>query len=299
MEEFTTLNRSRNRQIIDQSLEITALLNQHGIDPVFLKGTAHLLDGLYEDPAERMVGDIDLLVEEKEMVRAAEILIDTGYKPLPTDDQNLSRMMHYPRLTNEHRIAAVEVHRQVLPFPQYISFEFKTISEKLIKLNIPGNAYVLEDKNQILYNIMHLQHNHLGYYYAEKDLRQGYDLLLLSQRENPLKTIVEFRKFFHLNNANLALNNLLFCQPDSLPYKATGRTKLFMTRINLNLNYSRWELVTRNILHLFWKIGKILKRIVQSIYDRVERQALRSRLKNPQWYRKHLESITKKDKAES
>jgi hypothetical protein len=31
---------------------------EHDISPIFLKGTAHLLDGMYMDIGERMVGEI-------------------------------------------------------------------------------------------------------------------------------------------------------------------------------------------------------------------------------------------------
>jgi len=82
MEEFASLNRDKNNEIIDQALAIASLLNQEGISPIFLKGTAHMLDGLFQDIGERMMGDIDLLVDENDMVRAAEILNQNGYEPL-------------------------------------------------------------------------------------------------------------------------------------------------------------------------------------------------------------------------
>jgi len=79
MEEFTELNRQRNRQLIEQATELTALLNLHGISPVFLKGTAHLFDGLYNDIAERMIGDIDFLVTEKDLIKASDVMMNQGY----------------------------------------------------------------------------------------------------------------------------------------------------------------------------------------------------------------------------
>jgi len=62
MEHLTSLNRSRNQQNILQVEELNALLLHNNIQPIYLKGTAHLLEGLYSDIGERMVGDIDLLV---------------------------------------------------------------------------------------------------------------------------------------------------------------------------------------------------------------------------------------------
>ena len=59
------LNRERNIQILQRIDDITAELNKKNIQPVFLKGTANLLDGLYSDLGERMIGDIDFLVKEQ------------------------------------------------------------------------------------------------------------------------------------------------------------------------------------------------------------------------------------------
>ena len=54
--EIYDLNRERNQQILQQIDDITAELNKENIQPVFLKGTANLLDGLYSDVGERMIG---------------------------------------------------------------------------------------------------------------------------------------------------------------------------------------------------------------------------------------------------
>jgi len=65
--EIYELNRQRNQQILKQIDDITALLNKENIQPVFLKGTANLLDELYSDVGERMIGDIDFLVTEEQL----------------------------------------------------------------------------------------------------------------------------------------------------------------------------------------------------------------------------------------
>ena len=61
---ITDLNRERNQQIIEQAKEINDLLLANNITPIFLKGTGNLLEGLYEDIAERMVGDIDFVLSK-------------------------------------------------------------------------------------------------------------------------------------------------------------------------------------------------------------------------------------------
>ena len=61
MEYITNVNRERNKKIIAQAKELNSLLFDNNITPIFLKGTGNLLAGLYEDLAERMVGDIDFI----------------------------------------------------------------------------------------------------------------------------------------------------------------------------------------------------------------------------------------------
>ena len=50
------------------------MLLDNGVRPVFLKGTGNVLEGLYEDIGERMVGDIDFLIQQKDFLKAVDIL---------------------------------------------------------------------------------------------------------------------------------------------------------------------------------------------------------------------------------
>ena len=61
MEHITNINRERNKKIITQAKELNSLLLDNNITPIFLKGTGNLLAEIYEDIAERMVGDIDFI----------------------------------------------------------------------------------------------------------------------------------------------------------------------------------------------------------------------------------------------
>jgi len=76
---FTNLNRERNTEIIAQAKEINELLLENKITPVYIKGTGNLLEGLYEDIAERMLGDIDLILNKRDAKKADKILRDNKY----------------------------------------------------------------------------------------------------------------------------------------------------------------------------------------------------------------------------
>ena len=66
MKFITNLNKERNTKIITQVNELNKILLDNKITPIFLKGAGNLIAGLYEDIAERMVGDIDFLCSKGE-----------------------------------------------------------------------------------------------------------------------------------------------------------------------------------------------------------------------------------------
>jgi hypothetical protein len=79
MKYITNLNRERNQQILQQANELNRLLLANNIRPIFLKGTGNLLAEIYEDIAERMVGDIDFIFSKEDYPKAIIILREFGY----------------------------------------------------------------------------------------------------------------------------------------------------------------------------------------------------------------------------
>ena len=79
MKHIANLNRDRNTQIISQAKDLNTLLLANNIRPIFLKGTGNLLTGIYENIAERMVGDIDFIFSKEDYPKAITILRKFGY----------------------------------------------------------------------------------------------------------------------------------------------------------------------------------------------------------------------------
>ena len=294
MEEFTSINRDRNYLIINQAHEISGLLNRHGIVPIFLKGVGHLLDGLYDDIGERQVGDIDILVEESEMVLAAEILISDGYVSSLNFDTNISKVHnHYPRLLNNDRTAAVEIHRQVFISSFNKTNDIGFIIREARMLNIPYKATVMSNQHQIVNNILNVQINDNGYYTAKLFLRQIYDLLLLSGREDPLKAINEFGLYFQEMNVNLALANQLLDHHNVIPYHPNWKTRLFIFRVYFNINHPLWSRFTNGFLYITFKLSHFSHFFLHSIYDTGIRKYMYLRISNPQWYWDHIKKTNR------
>lgn len=295
LEKITDLNRERNHQIIRQIKDIATLLNDHGIAPIFLKGAAHLLLPLYKDIAERMVGDIDFLVDETDMVMAAQLLIDAGYKPLSKFyPEMLKTTKHYPRLTNYNYPAAVEVHRQVLNPPQGEKFGFPEIKNDKQKIDGQWEVYIPSFSHLIIHNTLNAQVNDKAYLWSTTLVRQMYDLLLLSAHKNPQSALNEFEKFPKLSNAWLATTSRIFDTRDKISYDNTWRVHFFLKRFNFFLAHQGVPYFAyRTIVYFFWRFSRYISLPVQASYRNDVRRGLWNRFNDPRWYREHLFSYKK------
>jgi len=124
-----TLNRSRNQTLLATLSRVTGVLNGLGIEPVLLKGAAHLATGLYPDPGVRIVGDIDLLVPAERAADAAAMLGDIGFDRAGPTPLVAVAMHHLPTLGERETGVALELHTEVvvkshaafLPVPWFLA----------------------------------------------------------------------------------------------------------------------------------------------------------------------------------
>ena len=222
MEHITDLNRVRNQQIIAQATAINTLLLSNNITPIFLKGTANLLDNRYEDIAERMVGDIDFIVDRSDADQAVQLLLDDGYSnidPLAEElTKTVSYVKHHPRMVKEGGINAIEVHLELTREAYRNIFNYKTIAPTARKVH---TCSLCSYEHQIVHTLMNHQINDLGYLYKSIALRNYYDVFLLAQKENTLKSIETFPKIVKELNTFLAVASTIFSNTQSIVFKET------------------------------------------------------------------------------
>lgn len=176
MQHITDLNRERNQQIIAQSHEINTLLLAHNIAPIFLKGTGNLLEGLYDDSAERMVGDIDFLVAKDQYQKTVDILIKDNYHKESGKDHDMTFHWHYPPLLKENKIASVEVHKDILRETHSYIFNYNIV----LKNTVYKKPFVFEaTKDKILNTLLPKIINDNLYHSKRFSLRTMYDTYLL------------------------------------------------------------------------------------------------------------------------
>lgn len=289
LKEITDLNRERNQQIIKQAKQVTALLNKHDIAPVFLKGTAYLLSGLYTDIAERMVGDIDFLLSDSKTIEAAEVLLSNEYTSLDGAYPrfiNLSR--HYPRLIKAGSIAGVEIHRRVIESPFEKRFSYDLINNEKIELDIIEEAYTLSPSHQVVYNMMVVQMNDGGYLRGSVYLKHMYDLLLLSQKVSPLEALKSYGAYFNRLNAYLHLSSKVLGEPACISHEVNRTSKVFLKRFVFLLKANKSPKLLRQFFYVLFRFYNYHKIIVQALLNKERRDYLFYKISAPGWLRKHF-----------
>jgi hypothetical protein len=285
MKHITDLNRERNQQIIAQAKEINDLLLSNSITPVFLKGTGNLLESLYEDIAERMVGDIDFIFSKEGYPKAINLLTQNGYSKVHKTTYDYPQFKHYPRLQKENKIAAVEIHKELLIEKYADEFNYNLIIKDSQKIN---DINLLSFDNQLALSIIAKQINDSGFHYKNISLRNAYDVFLLSKKTN---TIVAFDKFDKLKNplnCFLASCYEVFNLPKSLEYNATDEIETYLHTFDEYLN----DEILRNKSHkktdrkLF--IKSRLDIIYKSFFDKDHRDWLIKKTTDKTWQREKL-----------
>lgn len=176
------LNKNRNSLILEQIHEINKNLKQKNIVPVYLKGCAHILDDLYSDIGERMIGDIDILVKEKNCIEACKLLKELGYKLKSKIVENWTDYHHLPRMFKDDYPAAVEIHRIPVLTKDAEQFSSDRVFDQIKMISDKENCFVQSDVHKLIQNFIHSQLSHDGYLFKKNSLRDMYDLYLLSQR---------------------------------------------------------------------------------------------------------------------
>ena len=263
MEHITTLNRERNEQIITQAQELNNLLSANNITPIFLKGTGNLLADLYEDTAERMVGDIDFIFSKEDYPNAIKILIDNGYSEMVKTDYNSPMFKHYPRLKKENTIAAIEIHKELLLEKYTNEFNYSFVEKDSQVIN---GVAVLSYANKLNLSIIANQINDSCSYYKTMALRNAYDVFLLSKKTNAKNAVNTLDKLTRPLNCFLAACYEVFNKVDSLEYNKTSKTASYLSVFNNQFINSRktkrHHKVIKNYLFIKVRLNILIKAIL-------------------------------------
>jgi hypothetical protein len=282
MKHVTDLNRDRNTQILQQSQELNSLLLANNIRPIFLKGTGNLLAGIYEDIAERMVGDIDFIFSKKDYPKAITVLKEFGYSEVNKYKYHFPSTKHYRRLQKKNNIAAIEIHKELLIEKYTNEFNYNFVEKEIQVVN---GVSVLSHANKLNLSIIANQINDSGFYYKTMALRNAYDVFLLSKKTSAKTAVNTLDKLNHPLNCFLAACYEVFNSVETLEYNKTKKTASYLSVFNSqftnrNRAKTRYKRIKRYLI-LKYRVNIIYKSVTHKVY----RVWLFKRVTDKNWYK--------------
>jgi Uncharacterised nucleotidyltransferase len=180
------MNRERNERILDDALAIARVLNEIGIEPVFLKGAAYLVEDVYPGLGCRYLCDLDLLIPASRP-DAVQALEREGYRRDTSDSMAAFRHHHpqlqRPRAEDGSGSAPVELHHslsqgaaQRLLSGEEVFHDSRLVERRGVRIRIPSPEHL------VTHLILHSQIHHC---YSERiwpPLRAMLDLAMLDRR---------------------------------------------------------------------------------------------------------------------
>ena len=113
-ESAVALNMQRNEQMLSGLARVANLLNAIGIEPLLLKGAAYLVEGIYSDPALRILGDVDILIPASRSTEVVAALQAAGFGAKSSDVFLPPSHHHLPMLHDPETHMGVELHTDVI-----------------------------------------------------------------------------------------------------------------------------------------------------------------------------------------
>lgn len=284
MQEITSLNRDRNQQIIEQINELNSLLRQNGVNPIFIKGASHLIQGLYQDPAERMVGDIDFLVSGEQYHKSIELILDSGYKPLKNSKQIRPNHRHFSRLVKNDKIAAVEIHKEMVDEKYASEFNYETIKNNIIQIN---GFSVLGYNDQKALSIFSNQINDNGHNFKSLGLKNAYDFLLLNSKKPGTEFVLRFNKLKTPILCFLAAADYLFGDL-GLTFNNNKKVQKYLKGFKSILHSPRKRKIYSRIISIKLFLKDRTKIVLRSFVNKEYRIWLLKRISDKRWQREKL-----------
>ena len=193
------INKARNEILLEEAKELSELLVENNIKHIFLKGTALLLSNVFEDIGERMIGDIDFIIQGKDEEKIKKVLEKNKYSSKkPVGLFRLFRHRHLPRSFNKNKTIAIEPHLKLLN-PRYkCAFNTKRLlnyfNKGLKTIKTPSTSFLFD---HCVYNF---QINDHGFINVKHSHRSIYDIYKLDCKKgltiNNIKKDIYVRHFF-------------------------------------------------------------------------------------------------------
>jgi Uncharacterised nucleotidyltransferase len=174
------LNGKRNNRLCKQLEEIARALNDVDIEPILLKGAAHLVGDVYPSSAARLMGDLDILVPEQRAREAFAVMESIGFA---LDQPIADTHHHLPLMRHVENDIVIELHTRLLhersePIVpvSWVHEQSRLVPFHGLRVKIPPPTIM------IAHNIVHDQLNHERYAWKQVELRQLLDFAIMRGR---------------------------------------------------------------------------------------------------------------------
>jgi len=173
-----TLNKARNTILLAEAKELSELLYENNINHIFLKGTALLMSNVFEDIGERMIGDIDFILQHKDEEKIINFLKKYGYEgKWSINPLRFFKPRHLPRCTNKNKKIAIEPHLELIDSRYRFTLNSKKLMNNFKKeiktINTPSISSLFD---HCIYNF---QINDFGFHNLNYSHRSIYDIYKL------------------------------------------------------------------------------------------------------------------------
>lgn len=185
----------KQEQFYNIQYEITKLFNLNDIKHIYFKGS--ILSKLYDDPAVRTRGDIDLYVENSKFELARKVLMDNGFEHTDKEEDNLHHV------TYEKNGISVELHYRMFDADAKKSWN-KLFSNPLDNaFNVNESLYEFTSTNHFIYCLMHFAlHLRIG-----AGIRYILDFYYLFEKSNI--DLEKLHLLIHSNGLDILYSNVI------------------------------------------------------------------------------------------
>ena len=280
--------RRRNEEIRSEAIKVAAILNDIEVTPIFMKGGAHLLAGLYPDIAMRQMSDLDILVPAMRINDCLAKLANHGITQVGTYLHPLSH--HCRPVSGRGLPVSVELHHKVVAHP---NGEFLTSDEVIasaVELENYGVRIAVPSPTcAVIHNIAHAQLNNHDHLYGWIDLKSLLDLALLSRAHGEKLDWNEIRKRFvysgwgHAWGFHVQWSHRVGARVPSLK-PASAFTRLLY-------RHAFYHVGAPKMLSLNVRLLRPWILLRREMSDSVLRRRLARNLVNARWWKRHLRMV--------
>ena len=252
LEEIYNQNYKRNIELVKEVNKISHILKTNDIDHVFLKGAA-LVSSIYKESIGiRMIGDIDILISNNQLLKAKELITANGYKN-QTKYYGLSGR-HLPRLINNKKIFALELHNLLV----YKNAAVVLNHYDFIKRKTVQKVNILNWKDFLFHIILNFQINDHGSLRANFSFRTLFDVFNIIKTKP--ETLDQLDESVHVDKIKLVMSKL-----QVLNYKDKSNLFLFNLRLKLKSNSSLYSNLENIVINIIISINLNFNRTVEFI----------------------------------